>query len=86
MRQGKRGSDAVSSICVTTQKKLCKQYNVIRRKPQILTDARFYARDCRLSGVALNSTLLTIFSLEVTTSKNARRTIIRRVWRSVGCI
>jgi hypothetical protein len=52
MRQGKRGSDAISSICVTTQKKLCKQYNVIRRKPQILTDARLKACLCpRLSYI-----------------------------------
>ena len=52
MRQEKRGSDAVSFICVTTQKKLCKQYNVIRRKPQILTDARLKACLCpRLSYI-----------------------------------
>jgi hypothetical protein len=43
VRQGKRGMDAVSSICVTTQKKLCKQFNVVKRKPLPLTDARIKA-------------------------------------------
>jgi hypothetical protein len=52
VRQGKRGMDAVSSICVTTQKKLCKQFNVVKRKPQPLTDARLKACLCpRLSYI-----------------------------------
>ena len=52
IRQGKRGLDAISSISVTTQKKLFKQCNIVRRKPQILTDARQKACLCpRLSYI-----------------------------------
>ena len=52
IRQGKRGLDAISSISVTTQKKLFKECNVVRRKPQILTDARLKACLCpRLSYI-----------------------------------
>ena len=40
LRQGKRGASAVSEIAVYTQKKLCKLYDVVTVKPQILTDAR----------------------------------------------
>ena len=51
-RQGKRGSNAVSTICVTTQKKLCKMYNVVVGMPQIITDARLKACLCpRLSYI-----------------------------------
>lgn len=51
-RQGKRGSSAMSTICVTTQKKLCKLYNVVVGKPQILTEARLKACRCpRLSYI-----------------------------------
>lgn len=51
-RQGKRGLDVGSTICVTTQKKLFKELNVIKRKPQILTDARLKACRCpRLSYI-----------------------------------
>jgi hypothetical protein len=49
MREGKRGAAAVSSICVTTQKKLFKECNVVKLKPQILTDARLKA--CRFCGL-----------------------------------
>ena len=45
-RQGKRGLDAMSTICVTTQKMLYKKYNVVAGKPQILTDARMKACKC----------------------------------------
>ena len=47
-RRGKRGSNAILTICVTTQKKLCKLYNVVVRKPQFLTDARLKACLCPL--------------------------------------
>jgi hypothetical protein len=46
MREGKRGAAAVSLICVTTQKKLFKECNVVKLKPQILTDARLKACRC----------------------------------------
>ena len=52
IRQGKRGADTISSICVTTQKRLFKQFDVIKRKPQTLTDARLKACLCpRLSYI-----------------------------------
>ena len=52
IRQGKRGLDAISHICLTTQKKLLKDNNVVRRKPQIITDARLKACLCpRLSYI-----------------------------------
>ena len=46
MRLGKRGAAAISRICVTTQKKLFKECNVVKVKPQILTDARLKACRC----------------------------------------
>lgn len=66
LRQGKRGASAVSEIAVNTQKKLCKLYDVVTVKPQILTDARkksslcprlFYIWGCVL--MACSSSLLT---------------------------
>ena len=52
MRLGERGAAAVSSICVTTQRKLFRELNVVKVKPQILTDARLKALSCpRLSYI-----------------------------------
>ena len=52
MRLGKRGAAAVSTISVTTQKKLFKECNVIKLKAQTLTDARLKACRCpRLSYI-----------------------------------
>ena len=52
MRLGKRGAAAISSICITTQKKLFRELNVVKVKPQILTDARLKALRCpRLSYI-----------------------------------
>jgi hypothetical protein len=52
MRLGKRGAAAVSNICVTIQKKLFRELNVVKVKPQILTDARLKALRCpRISYV-----------------------------------
>ena len=52
MRLGERGAAAVSSICVTTQRKLFRELNVVKVKPQILTDARLKALRCpRLSYI-----------------------------------
>lgn len=46
MRLGKRGAAAVSSICVTTQKRLFRDLNIVKVKPQILTDARLKSLRC----------------------------------------
>jgi hypothetical protein len=52
MRLGKRGAAAVSNICVTTQKKLFRELNVVKVKAQILTDAMLKALRCaRLSYI-----------------------------------
>ena len=46
MRKGKRGTAAISSICLNTQKKVFKDYKVVKLKPQIMTDARLKACSC----------------------------------------
>jgi hypothetical protein len=46
LRQGKRGPSAVSSVSVNTQKSILERYNVVKLKPQILTDARLKACRC----------------------------------------
>jgi hypothetical protein len=52
MRLRKRGAAAVSNICVTTQKKLFRELNVVKVKSQILTDERLKALRCpRLSYI-----------------------------------
>ena len=52
MRQGKRGLDTVANICITTQKKMFKLHNVVKRKPQVLTEARLKPCRCpRLSYI-----------------------------------
>jgi hypothetical protein len=52
MRLGQCGAAAVSNICVTNQKKLFRELNVVNVKPQILTDARLKALRCpRLSYI-----------------------------------
>ena len=52
LRQGKRGLDAGSSMCVTIQENFFLLHNVVIRKPQVLTDARLKACRCpRLSYI-----------------------------------
>ena len=52
MRMGKRDASAVSTCCVTTQKRIFRDLNIVKRKPQILTEARLKALRCpRLSYI-----------------------------------
>jgi hypothetical protein len=44
--EGKRGLSVISEICVNTHKKFYKQYDVVKVKPQILTDARLKSCLC----------------------------------------
>lgn len=52
MRMGKRDASAVSTCCVTMQTRILRDLNIVKRKPQILTEARLKALRCpRLSYI-----------------------------------